>query len=150
MLRRRPRVGGTRPLTGQPGAVLPVGRPPQPPLPPGVIQGRPGDPEPLGRPVDAHLDGELGERPATVKEQRAWRQAVARIEQYRERYRSPTPTARLAPDRRHADLEQRRHPRATCDAVERCQARQHAHREQRIDRRERADRPLTRPARADR
>jgi hypothetical protein len=39
---------------------------------------------------------ELGEPPATVKGQRAWRQAVGRVEQYRERYGSSTPTGRSA------------------------------------------------------
>jgi hypothetical protein len=39
---------------------------------------------------------ELGELPATVKGQRAWRQAVSRVEQYRERYGIIDPTGRSA------------------------------------------------------
>ncbi len=95
---------------------------------------------------------ELGELPATVKAQRAWRQTVARIEQYRERYGITDPDRALGPEPRGGDLEQRRHHRATRQAVERFQASQRAHREQRLGRRERAhaDQPLTRPTRGDR
>ncbi len=94
---------------------------------------------------------ELGEPSATVKGQRAWRQTVARIEQYRERYGIIDPERPLGPEPRHADLEQRRHHRAARQAVERFQARQRAERE-RIGQRERdhADQPLTRPTRGDR
>ncbi len=92
---------------------------------------------------------ELGELPATVKGQRAWRHAVGRIEQYRERYGITDSERALGPEPRHADLEQRRHHRAARDAVERFQARQRAEREQRLDRHERAhaEQPLTRPTR---
>jgi hypothetical protein len=95
---------------------------------------------------------ELGEVPATVKGQRAWRQTLARVEQYRERYRITDPQCALGPESRHGDLEQRRHHRIVREAVERFQARQRAERQQRLDRRERADadQPLTRPTRGDR
>ncbi len=95
---------------------------------------------------------ELGEPPATVKGQRASRQTVARIEQYRERYGITDPQRALGPEPCHADLEQRRHHRVAHQTVERLQARQRTEREQRLDRRERvhADQPRTSPARADR
>jgi conjugative relaxase-like TrwC/TraI family protein len=95
---------------------------------------------------------ELGELPATVKGQRAWRQTVAHIEQYRERYGITDPDRALGPEPRHADLEQRRHHRVAHQAVDRFQARQRAERQHRLDRRERAhaDQPLTRPTRGDR
>ncbi len=95
---------------------------------------------------------ELGELPATVKGQRAWRQTVARIEQYRERYGITDPDRALGPEPRHADLEQRRHHRAAHQAVERFQARQRTERQQRLNRRERdqVNQPLTRPTHADR
>jgi hypothetical protein len=51
---------------------------------------------------------ELGEPPATVKGQRAWRQTVSRVEQYRERYGIIDPDRALGPEPRHVDLEQRR------------------------------------------
>jgi len=93
---------------------------------------------------------ELGEPPPTVKGQRAWRQTLARIEQYRERYGITDPARALGPEPRHADLEQRRHHGVAREAIGRLQARQRAHREQRLDRRERdhADQPRTRPTRA--
>ncbi len=95
---------------------------------------------------------ELGEPPATVKGQRACRQTVGRIEQYRERYGITDPERALGPEPRHADMEQRRHHRAARQAVERFQARQRTERHQRLDQRERAhaDQPLSRPTRADR
>ena len=95
---------------------------------------------------------EFGEPPATVKGQRALRQTVARIEQYRERYGITDPDRALGPEPRHADLEQRRHHRAARQAIERFQARQRTERERRLDRRERdqVDQPRTRPTRAER
>jgi conjugative relaxase-like TrwC/TraI family protein len=95
---------------------------------------------------------ELGEPPATVKGQRALRQTVARIEQYRERYGITDPDRALGPEPRSGDLERRRHHRTTQQAIERLHERQRTERQQRLDRRERAhgDQPLTRPTRADR
>ena len=94
---------------------------------------------------------ELGEPPATVKGQRAWRQTAARIQQYRERYGITDPDRALGPEPRHVDLEQRRHHRATHQAVQRLHERQRTKRE-RLDRHERnhADQPPTRSARPDR
>ena len=74
---------------------------------------------------------ELGALPGTVKGQRAWARAAARVEQYRERYGVTDPQRALGPEPRHADLEQRRHQCAARQAVERLQTRQRAHREQR-------------------
>jgi len=93
---------------------------------------------------------ELGELPATVKGQRALRQAVARIEHYRERYGITDPDRALGPEPRHADLEQRRHYHAARETIERLHERQRTHRERRLDRRERdqVDQPRTRPTRA--
>jgi conjugative relaxase-like TrwC/TraI family protein len=94
---------------------------------------------------------QLGEVPATVKGQRALRQTLARIEQYRERYGITDPDRALGPEPRHADLEQRRHHRAAQEAIERFQARQRTERERSLDRHERAaDQPRTRPAHPDR
>jgi hypothetical protein len=94
---------------------------------------------------------ELGERPATVKGQRAWRQAVSRVEQYRERYQITDPDQALGPEPRHLDLEQRRHHRAAHQAIERLHERQVTMGERRRDRHERAhaDQPRTRPSRTD-
>jgi hypothetical protein len=91
---------------------------------------------------------ELGELPATVKGRRVWRQAVARIEQYRERYGITDPERALGPEPRHAELEQRRHHRAAHQAIERFQAKQHAERQQRLDRRERTHTDQARTARS--
>jgi hypothetical protein len=95
---------------------------------------------------------ELGELPATVKGQRGWRNAVARVEQYRERYRITDPDRALGPAPRGGDMEQRRHHRVARQAIERFQARQRAERQKRDDRHERAqdDQPRTTPTRADR
>jgi hypothetical protein len=95
---------------------------------------------------------ELGQPPASIKGQRAWRQAAAHILQYRERYGITDPEHALGPEPRHGDLEQRRHHRATRQVIERLYALQGIHREQRSDRHELAqvDRPLTRPTRAGR
>jgi len=95
---------------------------------------------------------ELGEAPATVKGQRALRQTVARVEQYRERYGITDPQRALGPEPRGADLEQRRHHRVAQQAIERLQARQRAERQQRLDRHEHAhpDRSHTTSTRADR
>jgi conjugative relaxase-like TrwC/TraI family protein len=95
---------------------------------------------------------ELGALPATVKDQRAWRQTIARVEQYRERYGITDPQRPLGHEPRHADLEQRRHHRTAQQAIERLQTRQRAARQQHLDRheRERTDEPLSRPTRADR
>jgi hypothetical protein len=94
---------------------------------------------------------ELGEPPATIKGQRAWRQAVSRVVQYRERYGITDPDRALGPEPRHGDLEQRRHHRAAHQAIERLHERQRTMRERRHDRHERAhaDQPRTRPSRAD-
>jgi hypothetical protein len=81
---------------------------------------------------------ELGEPPTTVKGQRGWRQAVARVEQYRERYGITDPDRALGPEPRSRDLEQRRHHRAASQAIERFHERQRAERERRTDHRERA------------
>jgi hypothetical protein len=95
--------------------------------------------------------GELGEPPATVKGERAWRQAVSRVEQYRERYGIIDPDRALGPEPRHVDLEQRRHHRAAHQVIERLHERQRTTREQQRDRDERAhaDQARTRPSRAD-
>jgi conjugative relaxase-like TrwC/TraI family protein len=95
---------------------------------------------------------ELGELPATIKGQRALRQTVTRVEQYRERYGITNPERALGPEPRHGDLEQRRHHRTTQQAIERLQARQRTERQQRLDRRERdrTDQPLSGPTRTDR
>jgi hypothetical protein len=95
---------------------------------------------------------ELGEPPSTVKGQRTWRLAIARIEQYRERYAITDPDRALGPEPRSRDLEQRRHHRAANQAIDRFHERQRAERERRTDHRERAhpDQPRTRPDRADR
>jgi hypothetical protein len=95
---------------------------------------------------------ELGEPPPTVKGQRALRQTVARVEQYRERYGITDPQRALGPEPRGGDLEQRRHHRAAQQAIERLHERQRAERQQRLDRHERAhdDQPPTSPTRADR
>jgi hypothetical protein len=94
---------------------------------------------------------ELGEPPATVKGQRAWRQAVDRVVQYRERYGIIDPDRALGPEPRRVDLEQRRHRRAAHQAIERLHERQRTMRERRRDWHERAhaDQPRTRPSRAD-
>jgi hypothetical protein len=91
---------------------------------------------------------ELGEVPATVKGQRALRQVVARVEQYRERYGITDPERALGPEPRGGDLEQRRHHRVAFQAIERLQARRRTERQQRLDQRERAhaDQPRTAPA----
>jgi hypothetical protein len=94
---------------------------------------------------------ELGELPATVKGQRAWRQTVGRVVQYRERYRIIDPDRALGPEPRRVDLEQRRHHRAAHQAIERLHERQRTMRERRRDRHERshADQPRTQPSPAD-
>jgi hypothetical protein len=81
---------------------------------------------------------ELGEPPATVKGQRAWQQAIARIEQYRERYAITDSDRALGPEPRRRDLEQRRHHRAASQAIQRFHERQRAERERPSDHRERA------------
>jgi hypothetical protein len=95
---------------------------------------------------------ELGQPPATVKGQRAFWQTVQRVQQYRERYAITDPDRPLGPDPQAGDLEQRRHHRITRQAIQRYQQRQRAERQQRLDRheRERTDRPLPGPTRADR
>jgi hypothetical protein len=95
---------------------------------------------------------EFGQPPATVEGQRALRQTVARVEQYRERYGITDPQRALGPEPRGGDLEQRRHHRVAQQAIERLHERQRAERRQRLDRHERAhDEQLrTSPARADR
>jgi conjugative relaxase-like TrwC/TraI family protein len=67
---------------------------------------------------------ELGEPPATVKGQRALRQTLAHIQQYRERYGIIDPDRPLGPEPRHGDLEQRRHHRIAQQAIERLHGRQ--------------------------
>jgi hypothetical protein len=62
---------------------------------------------------------EVGPPPASIKGQRAWRQAAAHILQYRERYGITDPGHPLGPEPRHGDLEQRRHHRATHRVIER-------------------------------
>jgi hypothetical protein len=81
---------------------------------------------------------ELGEPPATVKGQRTWRQAVARIEQYRERYGITDPDRALGAQPRSRDLEQRRHHHAASQTIQRLHERRRAERERRTDHRERA------------
>jgi hypothetical protein len=77
----------------------------------------------------------LGQPPASIKGQRAWRQATDRILQYRERYGITDPDHALGLEPCQADLEQRRHHRATHQVIQRLQDR---HREQWLGRRERA------------
>jgi hypothetical protein len=95
---------------------------------------------------------ELCQPPATVKGQRAWRQAAAHILQYRERYGITDPEHPLGPEPHHGDLEQRRHHRVTLRGIERLQDRQRTQRDQQIGRHERAnpDQPRSRPSQADR
>jgi hypothetical protein len=95
--------------------------------------------------------GELGEPPANIKGERAWRQAVSQVEQYRERYGIIDPNRALGPQPRHVDLEQRRHHRAAHQVIERLHERQRTTREQQRDRDERAhaDQARTGPSRAD-
>jgi hypothetical protein len=95
---------------------------------------------------------EVGQPPATVKGQRAWRQAAAHILQYRERYGITDPEHPLGPEPHHGDLEQRRHHRVTLRGIERLQDRQRTQRDQQIGRHERAnpDQPRSRPSQADR
>jgi conjugative relaxase-like TrwC/TraI family protein len=94
---------------------------------------------------------ELGELPATVKGQRAWRQAVARVVQYRERYQTIDPDRALGLEPRHMDLEQRQHRHVARQLIERLHKRQLTEREQRRGRDERShpDQP-SRSNRADR
>jgi conjugative relaxase-like TrwC/TraI family protein len=99
---------------------------------------------------------ELGEPPATVKGQRTWRQAVAHIEQNRERYGVTDSERGLGPEPRSRDLEQRRHHRTASQAIERFHERQRSERERRTEHREHAHtnrRPVrairTQPARTD-
>jgi conjugative relaxase-like TrwC/TraI family protein len=95
---------------------------------------------------------EVGPPPASIKGQRAWRQAAAHILQYRERYGITDPEHPLGPEPRHGDLEQRRHHRATRRVMERLRDRQRTQRDQQIGRHERAhpDQPRSRPSQADR
>jgi transposase-like protein len=95
---------------------------------------------------------ELGQPPASIKGQRAWRQAATHILQYRERYSITDPDHALGPEPRYADLEQRRHHRATRRVIERLRDRQRTQRDQQIGRRERAhpDQPRSRSSRTDR
>jgi hypothetical protein len=96
---------------------------------------------------------ELGEPPPTVEGQRALRQNLARIQQYRERYGITDPDRALGPDPSGGDLERRRHHQVARQAIERLQERQRAERQHRLDHGGRADpdRPLTRiERRADR
>jgi hypothetical protein len=87
---------------------------------------------------------ELGQPPASIKGQCAWRQAATHILQYRERYSITDPDHALGPEPRYADLEQRRHHRATRRVIERLRDRQRTQRDQRIGRHERAHpRPAT-------
>ena len=95
---------------------------------------------------------ELGQPPASIKGQCAWRQAATHILQYRERYSITDPDHALGPEPRYADLEQRRHHRATRRVIERLRDRQRTQRDQQIGRRERAhpDQPRSRSSRTDR
>jgi hypothetical protein len=95
---------------------------------------------------------EVGQPPATVKGERAWRQAAAHILQYRERYGITDPEHPLGPEPHYGDREQRRHHRVTLRVVERLQDRQRTQRDQQIGRHERAhpDQPRSRPSQADR
>jgi hypothetical protein len=95
---------------------------------------------------------EVGPPPASIKGQRAWRQAAAHILQYRERYGITDPGHPLGPEPRHGDLEQRRHHRATHRVIERLRDRQRTQHDQQIGRHERAhpDQPRSRPSQADR
>jgi hypothetical protein len=94
---------------------------------------------------------ELGQPPVSIKGQRAWRQAATHILQYRERYGITDPDHALGPEPRYADLEQRRHHRATRRVIERLRDRQRTQRDQQIGRRERAhpDQPRSRSSRTD-
>jgi hypothetical protein len=95
---------------------------------------------------------ELGEPPQSVRGRRAWRQTHALLSDHRHRYRVTDPERALGPEPRHADLAQRQARRTARQAIDRLQAKQRAERQQRLGQRERdrTDRPLTRPMRADR
>jgi hypothetical protein len=95
---------------------------------------------------------ELGEPPTSVRGRRAWRQAHALLSDYRQRYGVTDPQRALGPEPRRLDREQRHARRTARQAIDRLQAKQRAERQQRLGQRERdrTDRPLTRPMRADR
>jgi AAA domain len=93
---------------------------------------------------------QLGGPPATVTGQRAWRQTVARVEQYRERYGITDPDRALGPEPRSRDLEQRRHHRTASQAIERFHERRRAdHRERARPNRRQVRAIRTQPARTD-
>jgi conjugative relaxase-like TrwC/TraI family protein len=93
---------------------------------------------------------ELGEPPQSVCGRRAWRQTHALLSDYRHRYGVTDPQRALGPEPRRLDPAHRQMRRTAQQAIDRLQQRQRAERQQRLDRheRERADQPLTRPARA--
>jgi len=90
---------------------------------------------------------ELGEPPASVRGQRAFRHATRLLSDYRERHAITDPDHALGPEPRGGDLERGRAHRACRDAIERLEVKQRAHRQQRE--RSPADQPA-RPAGADR
>jgi conjugative relaxase-like TrwC/TraI family protein len=105
----------------------------------------------------AELEGpawtrELGEPPASVRGRRAWRQAHALLNDYRQRYGITDPQRALGPEPRRLDVAHRQARRTARQAIDRLQAKQRAERQQRLGQpeRDRTDRPLTRPMRADR
>jgi conjugative relaxase-like TrwC/TraI family protein len=95
---------------------------------------------------------ELGQPPPSVRGRRAWRQTHALLSDYRQRYGVTDPERALGPEPRRLDLAQRQARRTAQQAIDRLQARQRTERQQRLGQRERdrPDRPLTRPTRADR
>jgi conjugative relaxase-like TrwC/TraI family protein len=95
---------------------------------------------------------ELGEPPQGVRGRRAWRQTHALLSDYRQRYGITDPQRALGPEPRRLDPGQRQARREARQAIDRLQAKQRTERQQHLDQRERdrTDRPLTRPMRADR
>jgi hypothetical protein len=87
-----------------------------------------------------------------VRGRRAWRQTHALLSDYRHRYGVTDPERALGPEPRRLDLGQRQARREARQALDRLQAKQRTERQQRLDQRERdrTDRPLTSPTRADR
>jgi conjugative relaxase-like TrwC/TraI family protein len=95
---------------------------------------------------------ELGEPPRSVRGRRAWRQTHALLSDYRQRYGVTDPERALGPEPRRLDPAHRQARRTAWQAIERVQAKQRAERQQRLGQRERdrPDRPLTGPMRAER
>jgi hypothetical protein len=88
---------------------------------------------------------ELGEPPAGVRGQRAWRQTLALLSDYRHRYGITDPERALGPEPRAADPAHRHARRDARQAIDRLQARQRAHHSQRE-----RDHPTATPSRTQR